>query len=817
VRAIVAAALDGAAPLPQASASAVGSARLAAGTRSGRFAVLAVLFVLSGASGLVAQLCFSKYLGYIVGSTAHAVSAVLAAFMTGLALGAQIGGRRSASLQRPLIAYGVLELVVAASVASTPLAFAALTPLYVSLAGRAPDSLTTLSALRWSAAMALVIVPTTAMGATLPLLARALGTTERLGKERRLGWLYAANTLGGAMGALLAAYLVLPALGLRKTLLATAALSACVGVAAVVLGRREREPPPAAAMGTGQRSPLGLGRSELGRLGALALLSGWLVFASEVVFVHLLALVIGSSAYAFGLILAVFLSCLFIGASRSLAFGRWLGDAALSWGLVGAGVALALTLPLWDELPLLFTLTGASVSSFAGREALRALAAFGVLCVPVTAMGLTFPLLLQRVARYENVGRLVGRLTAVNTIGAVIGSLVTGYVVLPWLGSQRALLFTALAFVVAGMLSAGKTPLLKPKLLACVGLGAVAAAFAPRWDLARLTSGSNVYFDGGMPPDQILMMEEDVHGGVTTVTRSQGVTTLLTNGKFQGNDGWEMDAQRLFAHYPSLFVERWDRALVIGLGTGTTLGTLAAYPWQNLDVVEISPAIVQAARRYFLAQNQGALDDPRVNLTLADGRNHLLIVDRRYDLIGIELSSIWFAGAASLYSREFYALVHRRLRPGGIFQQWVQLHHITPTDFASVLGTLRAEFPHVALFFGGGQGVLVASDRPLSASAARLASLEQRPRVRAVLPPGKRLISLLDDVLVVGAGLDRFVAESARAAGVTPSEMISTDDNLSLEFSTPRGNVLPWSTLDDLVARLLHHRDQQAVERLRAP
>jgi spermidine synthase len=278
-----------------------------------------------------------------------------------------------------------------------------------------------------------------------------------------------------------------------------------------------------------------------------------------------------------------------------------------------------------------------------------------------------------------------------------------------------------------------------------------------------------------------------------------------------------MDAQRLFAHYPSLFVERWDRALVIGLGTGTTLGTLAAYPWQNLDVVEISPAIVQAARRYFLAQNQGALDDPRVNLTLADGRNHLLIVDRRYDLIGIELSSIWFAGAASLYSREFYALVHRRLRPGGIFQQWVQLHHITPTDFASVLGTLRAEFPHVALFFGGGQGVLVASDRPLSASAARLASLEQRPRVRAVLPPGKRLISLLDDVLVVGAGLDRFVAESARAAGVTPSEMISTDDNLSLEFSTPRGNVLPWSTLDDLVERLLHHRDQQAVERLRAP
>jgi spermidine synthase len=804
--------LDRSAPL---SDAALPEREAAAAPR--RFAVISLLFVLSGATGLVDQLCFSKYLGYIVGSTAHAVSAVLAAFMTGLAIGAHLGGRRSESVRRPLVGYGVLELVVAAAVALSPLGFAALTPLYVWLARLAPESLAALSALRWLCAMLLVIVPTTAMGATLPLLARALGTSERTRRERRLGWLYASNTLGGALGALLAAYFVLPLLGLRATLLVSAAVSAIIGIAAIVLGWRAPAQAPDAADRIAEPAAIAPTRRELSVLAALALLSGWLVFASEVVFTHLLALVIGSSAYAFGLILAVFLCCLFFGASRAPALGRRLGNGALSFALVAAGAALALTLPLWDELPLVFSLTGVSVQSFAGRELIRGLAAFGVLCVPVTAMGLTFPLLLQRVARYETVGQLVGRLTAVNTIGAVLGSLVTGYVVLPWLGSQRALLLTAMAFVVAGLFTAARLPSVQRALVVCLGLAAGLATLAPRWDLARLTSGSNVYFDGAPLPEEILMMEEDAHGGVTTVTRTQGLTSLFTNGKFQGNDGWEMDAQRLFAHYPSLFVQHWDRALVIGLGTGTTLGTLAAYPWRQLDVVEISPEIVQAARRYFPAQNLGALDDPRVRVTLADGRNHLLLVDRHYDLIGMELTSIWFAGAASLYSREFYALVHRRLRPGGVFQQWVQLHHIEQRDFATVLATLRAEFPHVALFFGGNQGVLVASDRPLSASSTRLAALELRPRLRSVLPQGRSLESLLDDVLVLGRGLDEFVRQSASAAGKSPDALISTDDNLSLEFSTPRGNVLPWSTLDQLVQTLLRYRDEQAIERLRAP
>src|SRR5688572_20159046 len=654
-----------------------------------RFPIVVSLFVASGAAGLVDQVCFSKYLSYIVGSTAYAVSTVLAAFMTGIALGAHFGGRLSAKIRRPLFAYGVLEIAVALAVAVTPVAFSGLSELYAGLALKAHDSLALLTVLRWLVALAIVVLPTAAMGATLPVLTRALAESEDE-RERRLGALYAANTAGGALGALLGAYFFLPTLGLLGTLLGAATVSALVGVAAMVLGRRAEStvavPPPTAAEAM-PRLALGRdpGRLETAELGVLAFLSGCLVFAAEVMFTHLLALLVGNSAYAFGLILAVFLTCLFVGAERSGWFERRLGPAALPVGLVFTAFALVATLPVWDRLPSVFQATGMRVTSFEGREAVRALVSFLALCVPTTLMGLTFPLLLRRVATTREPSRWVGRLTAINTIGAVIGALGTGYVVLPALGSERTL------FAIAGMFALAAIPaaraIERPRRLFVTALSAlvfVVGVATPRWDLGRMTNGANVYFEAPATPDDIPFVREDIHGGVTTVTLSNGVHTLFTNGKFQGNTGWEMAAQRLFAHYPSLFVPRFERTLVIGVGTGTTIGTLAAYPWKRIDVVEISPSIVEAARAFFTSANHGALDDPRVRIQHADGRNFVLVDDGRYDLIGMELSSIWFAGAAALYSHEFYELIRARLSEGGVFQQWVQLHHLYRRDFAKI-------------------------------------------------------------------------------------------------------------------------------------
>lgn len=788
-------------------------------------ALTLTLFVLSGATGLIDQLCFSKYLSYIVGSTAYAVSAVLAAFMTGLAIGAHFGGKATIKVTRPLRAYGLLELIVALAVAGTPFAFHFLTPLYASLARGLPNSLVTLSIVRWLTALGLVVIPTMAMGATLPLLSRSFDTGEAgpeasALRERRLGALYAINTLGGAVGALLAAYLILPALGVDGTVFASAAGSAFIGVLALVFGSRLLVAPHVAVAESesAAREPAA---GEQRPLFFLAFVSGCLVFAAEVVFTHLLALIIGNSAYAFGLILAAFLSCLFLGASRASWAQRRFGDAALPLGLALAGLGLALSLPLWDKLPYFFDNTGEVLTSFTAREATRGIAAFLMLFIPTTLMGLTFPLLLQRVARYAHVGRWVGRLTAVNTLGAVLGALLTGYVILPLLGSQRSLIAIALCFALASLVVLSwSRARLRQAVIAGAAATLVLGVALPRWDLALLTSGTNVYFDGYHAPDKILMMREDVHGGVTTVTETKGVRTLYTNGKFQGNTGWEMNAQRYFAHYPSLFVKNYGDLLVIGLGTGTTLGTLSGYPWQKIDVAEISPSILLAAQTYFTGPNLGSISDPRVTIHHADGRNFLLVQEKQYDLISMELTSIWFAGAASLYSREFYQLVHSRMKPGAVFQQWVQLHHVRDRDFATILHTLRREFRHVTLFYGGGQGILVSSDAPLVASESHVLELERSPHVAATIPTipdARHLIELIDDVLVMDDGLDRFLADTASAAGEPVDDLISTDSNLYLEYATPHGNVLPWSAREDLIRKLRGYRDPAAIAAMVRP
>ncbi|WP_437332632.1 fused MFS/spermidine synthase [Sorangium sp. So ce394] len=770
-----------------------------------RFPLVAALFFVSGATGLLYEVAFSKLLAYVFGATAYAVSTVLAAFMGGLALGAHLGGRHAAAARRPLVVYGALEAIVGAICAVSPFLFEALTSAYVAVARAAPDSLALLTVARAALTALVVVVPTVAMGATLPVLSRILragaapdgAPPAEHDAARRLASLYAINTAGGAAGALSGAYVVLPLLGIRGALWSAAIANLILGAVAISAGLRGPAlAPPAAALDArssstapspeapspearSSRAPLppAGGRAEASFLLPLAFASGFLVFAAEVVETHLLALLIGNSAYAFGLMLAVFLVCLAVGAARSPALARRHGEGALWRGLVATALSLAATTPLWDQLPRLFAFAGKHVDGWAGREACRALAALAILALPTLCMGTTFPLLLARAAAHADVAARVGRLTSANTLGTIAGSIITGYLILPALGSERA--------------------------LAAAAAAAALAALAPRWDMARLTSGANVYFAMGPRPERIDFVREDVHGGVTTVARRAGVTTMYTNGKFQGDDGPEMTAQRRFAHFPSLFVRHPRAALVIGLGTGTTTGTIAAYPFERIDVAEISPAIVEASRRFFAGPSLNALDDPRVRLSLNDGRNELLVAaEGRYDLIAIELTSVWFAGAASLYSREFYELARSRLAEGGVLQQWVQLHHIRRRELAVVIRTMRSAFPHVALFVGGAQGILVASAAPLVASEARLAALDARPALQATLA-GARLADLLDDLVTSGDDLDRLVADAAEDGG----PILSTDDNLYLEYATPKGNVLPYgASLDAALALLSRYR-----------
>lgn len=780
--------------------------------RPERLTLVAVLYGLSGGLGLVYEVAFNKYLALVFGATAYASSAVLVAFMGGLALGAHLAGRVERRIRRPLLAYALVELTIGAFCMFAPFTFHILSQLYVSAVARSPESLAMLSALRGAMAVVVVLLPACGMGATLPLLARFVQREDPAFARRRLARFYALNTFGGAVGSLVSAYLVIPTLGLTWTMRTAAAMSLSIGVVAFVVGRRVWYPD---ASTDGDEAP-DAGEMPFRDALVLSAASGLLVFGCEVVFVHLLALVIGTSVYAFGLMLAIFLVCLSLGAPVATVLTRRFGSGAPAIAFASAGLALLASLIVWDKLPGLFIALGPSVRSWTARELTRGLAATLALVVPVVAMGTTFPLVL-RAARARSVGADVGRLTVANTLGSIVGSIAAGFFVLPRLGSQRGLIAIGIAYLAFAWFARrhaaiGHSSRARSHVTGLIAAAVVLALVLPRWNLARLTSGANVYFDEGVVPQgTVESAREDVHGGVTTVVLgADGTRTLLTNGKFQGNDTREVTDNRGFAHLPVVFAKQRTRAMVIGLGTGTSAGTMAAYDFEKIDIVELSPAIVDAARDVFADVNRHVLDDRRVRVILEDGRNVLLTRGDKLDVVSVELTSVWFAGAGNLYNKEFYELVSTRLAEGGVLQQWFQLHHTNRRIVAATMASLRSVFPYVVVAVSAHQGQLLASRQPLVVSRDHVADLEGVGQVRAVLEGG-HLLDYVKRIVIDEKGVDKFLDDTADRAGINVADLISTDDNMFLEYATPKTNVPSADDIPDTIRYLGSFRARTTI------
>jgi spermidine synthase len=247
-----------------------------------------------------------------------------------------------------------------------------------------------------------------------------------------------------------------------------------------------------------------------------------------------------------------------------------------------------------------------------------------------------------------------------------------------------------------------------------------------------------------------------------------------------------MKAQIGFSLVPLLHVPERGRAAIIGLGTGVSTRIASDAGFEHLDVIELSQDIVDMARTHFSRINGGVLERPRVHTHVTDGRNFLLLSNQPYEFIGMEVSSIWFAGAANLYNREFYTIARGALAERGVLQQWIQLHRLSHEDILSIIATLRTVFPRVWLYVVGSQGVLVGCTWDCSPKPETLASIDQEPglaQARSILQAGAA--ELLGSRLLAPEDVDRMLA----SAGVSGEALVSTDDNLRLEYSTPRGNV----------------------------
>jgi spermidine synthase len=762
--------------------------------------LLGVFFILTGMSALLAEQAFEKLLTTLLGSSTPAAAVVLAVYFLGLSVGAAVYSHFAPRVKNAAVVFALLEGCVALWAIGMYLGFDAMHSVLHPFLSFGRDSPSLLAVLRFAVALVWILPPTLCMGASFPAVVDAISSLNLPDSRRWVSRVYTLNLLGALGGALFGPTIAFPRWGIDGTMLFAALLDGLVCLAALGLTSRSisAHHPVHGAVSAG--APTAIVSRPLRFLCAVAFASGLVFFSLEVVWAHLLAAVLGNSVFVFAAMLALVLLGLLLGSCVSTIM--FPGRNTVASGYVGgvfvvAAILIGIQHLCWPDLPSRFSDEAPMIETFLEGEILRWLLAAQQILPTSIVMGMAYPLLF-RLSEFPlaQQGRSAGWLAMSNTIGCVLGALSTGFLLIPMFGSERTLVLMAVLALVCSCAVALFSESRSVRWLFFIASISIVAGFLqalPAWDRLALTSGEHVYFRRNQvwPESRLEMFHEDTHGGMTTVVsnpagvrgQKTGYLTLLTNGKFQGNDSWEMEAQTGFSLVPALLSDNFDHACVIGFGTGRSALVTQAMGFKRIDIAELSPGIVVAGRRHFTHINGGVLDAPGVRLWLEDGRN-LLLLNRewRCDMITMEITSIWFAEATSLYSKEFYALAKERLRPGGIFQQWIQLHHITSQELGSVLATAQQVFPYVGLWVLGGQAVVVASERPLRYTAEG---------ARRYLCGARGLgfdEAQAKDMAAKVRGGAILLPEDTRKLVRSQPYVINTDRNRYLEYATPRYN-----------------------------
>jgi spermidine synthase len=752
------------------------------------------LFFISGASSLVVETVLAKILGYILGITAHATAVVLAAFMAGLAIGSWLLGRYSEKIRQPLRLYGALEFLVGWYALAVPLAYPVFSrAVPVLLAGRDYSPLVQYL-YRYGIASIVVLLPAVVMGGTLPLLVRALIRNDH-GLQTRLGDLYGINTLGATTGALAATYFTNYLIGLQGSLALVFAMNLYIFASTRKMQqspRNERsfsEPPATRSVIWPRRALLGL-----------AFFTGTVTFVLENIWTHTLAAVVGMSVYAFGAMLGTLLLGIATGAmllDRVRARTQWETVPLLGTALFLEGLLVAITLPLWDRIPLVLPFLSYLDPGFALGEAARFFFCAILILGPAICMGASFPLLLELYSRSAaGVGRKVGTVYGWNTVGAILGSLATGFILIGRVSSQHiieacaASIVAAAWLVTAGDAETGAVYRLWRHLAPAAVL--LLLVLTPSWNLDRLALGGWITYTD--PRDVIqrgtlIDSAEDPSGGIITVHRNRnGGISFFTNGKFDASYPTAVFAKN-HSFQPALFTRHSDRALTIGIGGGGNIGVLYRLGFQHIDGVDLSAKMVDFAKQYNRRGAEGAFDSDRLAIHIADGRNYLMGTSAQYDIVVIELSAVWVANAGNLFNKEFFELVRSHLKSDGVMSTYLQLKQVNYEDLLIILNTIRQVFPHVAYFTTAEQGHLIASKQPLEVQFDRVDHWNHDPAVRNLLShaPDNDMFALLGNKLLFFPDEFRNVFDVFDRFPLLKNLFVSTDMYPRAEYGTPRG------------------------------
>jgi len=755
--------------------------------------IMAMMFA-SGFAGLIYQVLWMKQIGLLFGNTAHATSVTLAAFFAGLGAGSWWWGKRTNASPNPIRLYAALEVgIVLASLiyfVILKIFYGIYPSMYESISGTV-----WILAVKFALSLLLIFPAAFFMGGTIPAIGQAI-IRHRSRFGRMAAFIYGTNTLGAASGVACAAFVLIPTFGFQTTYGIALSLSALVGLLAWFLSRR-----PDAAMDSAESSPMQ--EDEPGKKSTsqpnplsdrvilpLCFFSGFAVLSLEVIWTRIFAQVHENSVYSFSIILTVVLICLALGAWISSGLSRLqLPPLQITGILIVIGGALLLLSPsmlmhVTQDLQPVHAIE--SWDNYVSRIFQMGFRGIGV---TVLALGTVFPFLMKATESHaRQAGHTLGRLLAANTLGAIIGALICGFILLPSIG-----MWGSMRLITAGYLIVGLLLPIGWKRAAIIARSTAAICLVLLFTLLNPADFPTQGQNPELEPVQILHTWEDSDCTVSSIRMANGHIAIKINGAYALGSTQAYAEQVDQSRIPLMIYPKIESIFNIGLGTGMSAGASLAPEFPNVKRVvscELTPAVVQAAKSYIPSEMTGGIfTDPRSTVLIEDGRHYLMASQRNFDMINADLFLPYRRGAGSLYSLDHYQTAAKRLNPDGVFVQWLPLYQITETEFGVIVRTMLEAFEQVTLWRNN-----------FTPGTEKVALVGQRKSTPFPIPPIPDRIEMLQTVDDVGwyeasakmmtpkpSTISFYYAGNLTAARrLFESYPINTDDKPLIEYQTPR-------------------------------
>ena len=815
--------------------------------------LILTFFFLTGLTGLAYELVWIRLLILVFGSTQFAVTTVLTVFMTGLALGSLLFGRfidrpfgKGSTYPHPLKVYGLIEIALGIYCMLSPQVFELLRSTYLitfgGIGGGTPGTVS-FEGTQFFLSFLGLIIPTTLMGGTLPILVKYLTKSKgQVGRSTALP--YAINTLGAVTGCLATGLGALYILGVRSTIYAAGIIDIVIGIILIVAvkGRAskiEEEPEVPlgiAPLGTAPveetEAPIevGVGEKEASRRDLIIIaaftISGFCSLAYEVLWTRILSLVLGSSVYAFTIMLATFLAGISLG---SIAISKGIDkrkNLILLFGLLEGLIGLAglITVLLYKELPFIFfNLKESFGGDFYLFLFIQFLLTASLMIVPTLAMGAIFPIVGKlHTRKLSKVGSRIGDIYFFNTTGSIFGAFMGGFYLIPVVGIQNSIILVAainIALAVALLFISEAGRRRGGALSAVLVLTFVTvASMLPPWQRTLMTMGLYTNPVMGLTAEELkergkgekLIMYREGINAVVTVREEGDVISYQANGKHEARAEGDKPAEAwsILGHIP-LLLHDWKGGadpvgdtLIVGLGSGITLGAMTQYPIGDIDVIELEESVIAAAG-FFHKSNNNALEDERVNMHVTDGRSFLFTGEKRYDVIVSAVSDPWITGVSNLFTLEYFRGLEEKLTEGGIVSLWFQNYKITEEELRIGLNTFREVFPHVSIYFHYTDAldlVVIGTREPHSFDLENVEKLMEDTKIKKDLSRiGIKTPYELFDLYIAGS------RDVASLGGVTK---LNTDENPILEFTLPKHMYQPPSENILLLEKILKNAEE---------